>query len=164
MLTSETGTSNRPAARVPVSAAPRRRYSGFSLIEILVVIVIIGIVLSIAILSVSLIGGDKAIREEAQRMMALIEVARDESMLQGREFGVEFMLGAYRFVELDLVVIEERIGKMVGTLEFEVLVILVVLVEQFAVLARMLGGRDITDKTREHAREMLELPGDLKAG
>lgn len=62
---------------------------------------IIGIVLSIAILSVSLVGGDKAIREEAQRMMALLEVARDESMLQGREFGLELMIGGYRFLELD---------------------------------------------------------------
>lgn len=84
-----------------MAAAPHGRSAGFSLIEILVVIVIIGIVLSIAILSVSLVGGDKAIREEAQRMMALLEVARDESMLQGREFGLELMIGGYRFVELD---------------------------------------------------------------
>ena len=84
-----------------MAAAPHRRSAGFSLIEILVVIVIIGIVLSIAILSVSLVGGDKAIRKEAQRMMALLEVARDESMLQGREYGLELMLGGYRFVELD---------------------------------------------------------------
>jgi general secretion pathway protein H len=84
-----------------VAAAPHRRSAGFSLIEILVVIVIIGIVLSIAILSVSLVGGDKAIREEAQRMMALLEVAQDESMLQGREFGLELMIGGYRFLELD---------------------------------------------------------------
>ena len=79
----------------------QRQSAGFSLIEILVVIVIIGVVLSIAIMSVSLIGGDKAVREEAQRVMALIDVARDESMLQGREYGIEFMLGGYRFVELD---------------------------------------------------------------
>ncbi len=84
-----------------MASAPHGRSAGFSLIEILVVIVIIGIVLSIAILSVSLVGGDKAIREEAQRMMALLDVARDESMLQGREFGLELMIGGYRFVELD---------------------------------------------------------------
>ena len=101
MPTSATGLSNKPAIPAPVAVAPHRRSAGFSLIEILVVIVIIGIVLSIAILSVSLVGGDKAIREEAQRMMALLDVARDESMLQGREYGLEFMLGGYRFVELD---------------------------------------------------------------
>jgi general secretion pathway protein H len=74
---------------------------GFSLIEILVVIVIVGIVMSIAILSITLVGGDSQIREEAQRIVSLVEVARDDSLLQGREFGLEFMQDAYRFVEFD---------------------------------------------------------------
>ena len=77
------------------------RSRGFSLIEILVVIVIVGIVMSIAILSITLAGGDSQLREEAQRMVSLVEVAQDESLLQGREFGLEFMQGAYRFVEFD---------------------------------------------------------------
>ena len=77
------------------------RSGGFSLIEILVVIVIIGIVMSIAILSVTLAGGDNQLRDEAQRIMSLVEVAQDESLLQGREFGLEFMQGSYRFVEFD---------------------------------------------------------------
>ncbi len=77
------------------------RSGGFSLIEILVVIVIIGIVMSIAILSVTLAGGDSQLRDEAQRIMSLVEVAQDESLLQGREFGLEFMQGSYRFVEFD---------------------------------------------------------------
>ena len=77
------------------------RSGGFSLIEILVVIVIVGIVMSIAVLSLTLVGGDSTIREEAQRVASLIEVAQDESMLQGREYGLEFMLGSYRFVEYD---------------------------------------------------------------
>ena len=77
------------------------RSGGFTLIEILVVIVIVGIVMSIAILSVTLAGGDSELQEEAQRMVSLVEVAQDESLLQGREFGLEFMQGAYRFVEFD---------------------------------------------------------------
>jgi general secretion pathway protein H len=77
------------------------RSGGFTLIEILVVIVIVGIVMSIAILSITLAGGDSQLREEAQRMVSLVEVAQDESLLQGREFGLEFMQGSYRFVEFD---------------------------------------------------------------
>lgn len=77
------------------------RSGGFSLIEILVVIVIIGIVASIAVLSITLAGGDSQLREEAQRIVSLVEVAQDESLLQGREYGLEFMQGAYRFVEFD---------------------------------------------------------------
>jgi general secretion pathway protein H len=79
----------------------RGRCRGFSLIEILVVIVIVGIVMSIAVLSLTLVGGDRDIRQEAQRVVSLIEVAQDDSMLQGREFGLEFMQGSYRFVEFD---------------------------------------------------------------
>lgn len=77
------------------------RCNGFSLIEVLVVVVIVGIVMSIAVLSLSLVGGGQDVREEAQRMVTLVEIAQDESMLQGREFGLEFMEGSYRFLELN---------------------------------------------------------------
>lgn len=79
----------------------REQCRGFSLIEILVVIVIVGIIMSIAVLSLSLVGGDRDVRNEALRVVSLLEVAQDESMLQGREFGLELMQGSYRFVELD---------------------------------------------------------------
>jgi len=79
----------------------RGRCRGFSLIEILVVIVIIGIVMSIAVLSLTLVGGDRDVRDEALRVLSLLEVAQDDSMLQGREFGLELMQGSYRFVEFD---------------------------------------------------------------
>ena len=79
----------------------RVRSGGFTLIEILVVIVIIGIVMSIAMLSITLAGGDSQLRDEAQRIISLVEVARDESLLQGREYGLEFMQDSYRFVEFD---------------------------------------------------------------
>lgn len=77
------------------------RHRGFTLIEILVVVMIVGIVMSVAVLAVSLVGSNKQLDTEATRMVSLLDVARDESMLQGREFGVEFMTGAYRFVEYD---------------------------------------------------------------
>ena len=79
----------------------RARASGFSLIEILVVVVIVGIVASIALLSVGLVGDDRELQTEARRFAALVEVAQDEAMLQGREFGLEIMATSYRFVEYD---------------------------------------------------------------
>lgn len=77
------------------------RSRGFTLIEILVTIVIIGIVMSIGMLSLSLVGDDREIRKEAQRLVSLLQLAQDDALMQGREFGVEFMEGAYRFVEYD---------------------------------------------------------------
>ncbi|MDH3908939.1 MAG: prepilin-type N-terminal cleavage/methylation domain-containing protein, partial [Gammaproteobacteria bacterium] len=72
----------------------RGRSGGFTLVEILVVIVIISIVMSIAMLSITLAGGDNQLRDEAQRVISLVDVAQDESLLQGREFGLEFMQGS----------------------------------------------------------------------
>lgn len=77
------------------------RARGFTLIELLVSIVIIGIVLSIAVLSLNLAGDDRDVRKEAQRLMSILETAQDDSILQGREFGVEFLLSSYRFTEFD---------------------------------------------------------------
>lgn len=77
------------------------RSYGFSLIELLVVITIIGIVLSIALLSIGLLGDVRELRTQGRRMIALFQVAQDEATMQGREFGLEITADAYRFVEFD---------------------------------------------------------------
>ena len=79
----------------------KRQASGFTLIEILVVIVIVGTVLSIVVLSTGIIPDDEEILVERTRMTALLETVQDEAMMQGREFGLEIMTSAYRFVEFD---------------------------------------------------------------
>lgn len=79
----------------------RGRTHGFTLIEILVAVLIIGIVMSVAVLSLSLAGDDREVRKETRRLISLVEVAQTDAMMQGREFGIEFMSGAYRFVEFD---------------------------------------------------------------
>lgn len=74
---------------------------GFTLIEILVVIVIVGTVLSIAMLSFGVLDNDRDLQTEAKRFVALMEVAQDDASMQGREFGIELMTAGYRFVEYD---------------------------------------------------------------
>lgn len=81
-------------------ASPNRHY-GFTLIEILVVVVIVATIVGTVVLSMGLVGDDRELSEERNRLASLIEVAQDEAMMQGREFGIEFMQSSYRFVEFD---------------------------------------------------------------
>ncbi|MDA0706168.1 MAG: type II secretion system minor pseudopilin GspH [Proteobacteria bacterium] len=75
--------------------------AGFTLIEILVVVTVIGIIVSIGLLSLSVLGDDRQLRIEARRIGSLLAAAQDEALMQGREFGLEVMLTSYRFVEYD---------------------------------------------------------------
>ncbi|MCG8371012.1 MAG: type II secretion system minor pseudopilin GspH [Proteobacteria bacterium] len=79
----------------------RRRQSGFTLIEMLVVIVIVATIISLAMLSVGVVGEDEELDKERRRLASLIETVQDDAMLQGREFGIELMTSSYRFVEFD---------------------------------------------------------------
>lgn len=85
---------------------------GFTLIEILVVLVVAGILYSIVILSLNVVGDDRDLQREARRMSSLIELAGDEAELQGRDFGIEFVRQGYRFVEYDPIF--ERWGEILG--------------------------------------------------
>lgn len=78
-----------------------RKQLGFTLIEILVVVIIIATISGIALMSMNLIGDDRELDTERKRLATLIEVAQDEAMMQGREFGLELMTSTYRFVEFD---------------------------------------------------------------
>jgi general secretion pathway protein H len=77
------------------------RASGFTLIEILVVVGIVAVIMTVAVLKLSLVGDDRELRREARRFMSLVELAQDDALLQGREFGLELMSDSYRFVEYD---------------------------------------------------------------
>lgn len=74
---------------------------GFTLIEVMVVMVIIVIGTSVVLLSIDVVGDNREIELEARRLAALIETAADEAELQGRDFGIEFIRQGYRFVEFD---------------------------------------------------------------
>ena len=95
--------------RRPAASGKR---AGFTLIEILVVLVIIGIVTAMAFLSIGLLGDDRALQRHATRITTLMEMASDEAQMQGREFGVELMRTGYRFVEYDPLLVQW--GEIIG--------------------------------------------------
>ncbi len=83
-----------------VSASARPSHgSGFTLIEVLVVVVIIGIISAVVVLGLGNVGDDRELQTEARRITSLIEMASDEATLQGRDFGLELLQTGYRFVE-----------------------------------------------------------------
>lgn len=74
---------------------------GFTLIEVLVVVLIMAIISAMLLMSFGILGDDRALQQQARRMSSLIELATDEAIMQGRDFGLEFMQHGYRFVEHD---------------------------------------------------------------
>jgi len=77
------------------------RAGGFTLIEILIVVVIIGIITAGAVLSLDLSGRDSGLTDERDRLAALIDYARERAELQTLEYGIHCTPTGYRFVVYD---------------------------------------------------------------
>lgn len=78
-----------------------RRTSGFTLMEVLVVIVIIGVIVSAATLAIGVLGGDREAEDESRRIWALLQQAREEAELQGIDIGVYVAASSYEFLRFD---------------------------------------------------------------
>lgn len=72
----------------------------FTLLELMVVIVIIGIVLTFTTLAIGDGGKQQALRHEAERFTALLQLASEEAVLQGRDLGGGLSATQYQFWQL----------------------------------------------------------------
>lgn len=78
-----------------MTAPKRRGAAGFTLIEVMVVVLIIGITVSLVTLSVS--SGERPALTEAKRLKTLLSMVGEEAILQGRNFGMRVEPDGYRF-------------------------------------------------------------------
>lgn len=72
-----------------------RAAGGFTLLEILVVVVIIAIMTTLGVLSMGTLGADREMDAELERYADTLESALEQAQLEGRDYGVRFTPGAY---------------------------------------------------------------------
>ena len=94
MPISETGISTRPRNM-------HQESSGFSLLELLVVITIIGLIAGAAVLSVGVLGGNQNVQGEALRLQAILKMLQEDALMQSRDYGIVFSSTGYRFYIYD---------------------------------------------------------------
>ncbi|AOE84585.1 type II secretion system minor pseudopilin GspH [Pseudomonas sp. TCU-HL1] len=70
--------------------------AGFTLIEVLVVMVVIGCLAGLAVISSGVAGPARELRNEAERLAGLIGVLADEAVLDNREYGLRIERDGYQ--------------------------------------------------------------------
>lgn len=98
LLTSAPGTLINRSIESPLTTSSSSRIRGFTLLELLVVIVIISILFTYATLTIRGSSPEDLIQEEATRLNRLVQLALEEAVLRNTEYGIEFNPHGYRFL------------------------------------------------------------------
>src|SRR5262249_55215425 len=77
------------------------RTGGFTLMEVLVVIVIIGVIVAAGTLAVGVLGKDREMEDQTRRFWALLQQAREGAGLEGLDTGIFVSTNEYEFLRMD---------------------------------------------------------------
>lgn len=84
-----------------MSKGYKQKDRGFTLLELLVVIVLLGVVSSFAVLSLNITGLETELKEETKKIHALINLAKEEAIIQAQEIALVVDHKTYFFQYLD---------------------------------------------------------------
>jgi general secretion pathway protein H len=83
-----------------IKSSFRAKQSGFTLIEIMVVVVIVAVISS-AVVPMMTKNADDVLTEQAERFVALVNLAQNEAILQSRQLGLQVDAQGYSFLKQD---------------------------------------------------------------
>lgn len=95
---------------MPLLQHQKSRNRGFTLLELLIVMVIVAMMVTMVVLSVNLGRGDSALKDSARRLHAILQLASEESILFNKSLGIKFEEDKYSFYELVEKVLEDERG------------------------------------------------------
>jgi general secretion pathway protein H len=77
------------------------RGTGFTLLELLVVLVVVAIMVSMAMLSFGVLGRDRQAEEESRRFWVVLQQAREEAELQAEDLAIFIAADSYEYLRFD---------------------------------------------------------------
>lgn len=142
--------------------------SGFTLIEVMLVVLVMGLVAGFALYTVDNSAPQNKLERSAKRLAALTQLTLDKAVLSGRDFGIAFSSDQYHFVELveqrwqaatDPLLKEQSLKEVDMTLEVEGFEWLPDL-ESFAssdIFSERESDRDLDEAEKPHIPQLLIL-------
>jgi general secretion pathway protein H len=91
----------RASAPAHGTVSGRRDITGFTLVELMVVVVIIGVLIAGTLLSLGATGRDSQLEQERDRLVAMTQYVRERGELQTREYGLRCTPDGYQFLVYD---------------------------------------------------------------
>ncbi|NWO05934.1 MAG: type II secretion system minor pseudopilin GspH [Alteromonadaceae bacterium] len=79
----------------------RHRQTGFTLIEILVVLIIVGLLAALAVANLAGGSQQRELREQVRELYLLMQTASEQAVLNNREYGLVLDDSGYRFVAFE---------------------------------------------------------------